>query len=165
MHRVVHRPQPMHFFSSTTVLPQLRQREASSLTCSSLRPMRLSCIVLVLLSSFSLNCRSGTWRFSSGMTISPLSRALKLRRLRAIVRLWPGWTKRWILVAPSRPLAIASMVYCGPVAMSPPPKISASSVCHVISAAFTRRPFLRFDLCTLKDVAPVGALADGDIYI
>lgn len=141
MHFVVQSPQPMHFFSSTTVLPQLRQREASSLTCASVSPTRLSRMVLVLLSSFSLNCRSGAFSFSTGMTTSDLSSSLKLRRLRAIVRLWPGCTKRWMLVAPSRPFAIASMVYLGPVAISPPPKISASAVCQVISAVLTRRPF------------------------
>lgn len=34
-HLVVHRPQPMHLFSSTMLAPQPRQREVSNLTCSS----------------------------------------------------------------------------------------------------------------------------------
>ena len=40
MQRVVHRPQPMQRFGSTTLTPQPRQREASALTCSSVKVSR-----------------------------------------------------------------------------------------------------------------------------
>ena len=39
-HLVVHRPQPMHWFSSTSVAPQPRQREASLRICSSVKVRR-----------------------------------------------------------------------------------------------------------------------------
>ena len=41
---------------------------------------------------------------------------------------WPGWTYRWMEIAPSFPAAIASMANFGPVTTSPPANTSASLV-------------------------------------
>ena len=60
---------------------------------------------------------------------------MKSRRLRPIVKLLCGCTKRWIVIAPSLPAAIASIANLGPVYTSPPTKMSGSDVWYVSESA------------------------------
>ena len=71
--RVVHRPQPMHLFWSTTDTPQPRQRDASALTCASVKVMRSFANVLALLASWATVWRAGASKQSMGTTACFLS--------------------------------------------------------------------------------------------
>ena len=130
-HFVVQTPQPMHLFGSTTLRPQLRQREASVRICSAVKVTRSSCMVLTLSGSIAVFVRGGLRRLSVGRATADLSSSLNSRRLRCMVRDCPSFTKRWMDTAPSRPVAMASMVYIGPVAQSPPTKMFGSAVWKV----------------------------------
>ena len=66
--------------------------------------------------------------------------------------------------------ALTAVGYCVNGILRAGGNVSAAEDIRIVSlpcdlGGLYKAAVLRFDLCTLKDVAPVGALADGDIYI
>ena len=135
LHWTVHMPQPRHLFVSTTLRPQLRQRLASLLICSSVKIRRSSLIVRTFALSTPLTLRAGFLYASTGRTRSSLLSGVKWRVLRWIVSDWPSLTKRCRDTAPSRPMASASTTNFWPETASPPAKISGSPVWSVTGSA------------------------------
>ncbi len=115
-HLVVQMPQPMHLFGSTTMRRSSGSGRSRHFTCSSVKVATSS-----QWRGPSSGRRSDRRRASRARCRSCSTRDVVLVERVEVARIavdgqrWPSCTKRWMETAPSRPVAMASMVNFGPV--------------------------------------------------